>query len=199
MNASDGRNIKQHILETARTIIASKGYSAVGLNELLLAAEVPKGSFYHYFGSKDAFGVALLEHYFSDYLANMQLLFERRDLAESAKLLGYWQGWRDHQGANATCLAVKLGAEVADLSEPMRQALQRGTGAIIERLAGAIAKGCAEGSLQRCADPQALAEQLYALWLGASVMAKITRDDRPLGQALAMTRRLLGGDATASP
>jgi len=40
--------------------MAGKGFSVVGLNEVLKSAGVPKGSFYHYFSSKDAFGEALL-------------------------------------------------------------------------------------------------------------------------------------------
>jgi TetR/AcrR family transcriptional repressor of nem operon len=55
---------RQHILDTGNRIIAAKGFSAVGLNEILQAAEVPKGSFYHYFKSKEQFGEALLEAFF---------------------------------------------------------------------------------------------------------------------------------------
>ncbi|MCB1967757.1 MAG: TetR/AcrR family transcriptional regulator, partial [Candidatus Accumulibacter sp.] len=40
-------DVRQHILDTAKPIILGKGFSAVGLNELLSAADVPKGSFYH--------------------------------------------------------------------------------------------------------------------------------------------------------
>lgn len=54
-------DVRQHILDTAKPIMLRKGFSAVGLNEILQAAGVPKGSFYHYFGSKEAFGEALLE------------------------------------------------------------------------------------------------------------------------------------------
>jgi len=46
-------DIRQHILDTAKPIILGKGFSAVGLNELLNSADVPKGSFYHYFKSKE--------------------------------------------------------------------------------------------------------------------------------------------------
>ena len=69
-------DMRQHILCTAQRLIGSKGFSAVGLNELLNAAGVPKGSFYHYFGSKEAFGVALLEYYFERYWRLMDELFE---------------------------------------------------------------------------------------------------------------------------
>ena len=69
MSKQESPNVRDSILATGQRIMAGKGYSAVGLNEILTAAGVPKGSFYHYFGSKDAFGEAMLEAYFEDYLA----------------------------------------------------------------------------------------------------------------------------------
>ena len=187
------KDVRRHILHTAREIVGRKGFSAVGLNELLQAAAVPKGSFYHYFDSKDAFGQALLEDYFEGYLARMQTLFAS-DRSEVHQLLVYWQGWIDSQtgpGGYGKCLAVKLGAEVADLSEAMRQALDQGTTRIIQCLAQVLARGEERGSLRPALQPEPLARQLYALWLGASVMAKITRAASPFDHALAMTRSML--------
>lgn len=191
---NERKNARQHILAVAQQIVGKKGFSAVGLNEVLQAAQVPKGSFYHHFASKDAFGEALLEDYFESYLADMRLIFAGNE-PESRKLLTYWQRWTDNQsGQNdaGKCLAVKLGAEVADLSESMRQALDRGTSQIIQCLAGALMLGQAQGSLRLEQEPEPLATQLYALWLGASVMAKITRTSLPFDQALAMTRQAMG-------
>ena len=68
------RDVKTQILDIAQSTMGSRGFSAVGLNEILKAAQVPKGSFYHYFESKEAFGVALLERYFSRYLAELDEL-----------------------------------------------------------------------------------------------------------------------------
>ena len=62
-------NTRQHILETGQRIIVGKGFASVGLNEILTAAGVPKGSFYHYFASKEQYGQALLQDYFDRYLA----------------------------------------------------------------------------------------------------------------------------------
>lgn len=185
---------RQHILDTALPIVGKKGFSAVGLNEVLQAAQVPKGSFYHYFASKDAFGETLLQDYFDSYMADMQRLFSGAE-PENQKLLTYWQQWTDNQSAHdcsGKCLAVKLGAEVADLSEAMRLALNRGTSRIIQCLAGALNRGAEQGSLSLVQPPEALATQLYALWLGASVMAKITRTPLPFTQALAMSQLALG-------
>ena len=85
---------RQHILDTGSRIIAGKGFSCVGLNEILQAAEVPKGSFYHYFKSKEQFGQALLEDFFSTYLARIDTLFEVPGLSARERLLRYWQQWQ---------------------------------------------------------------------------------------------------------
>ncbi len=57
--STEHHDIRQSILDIAKPIILGKGFSAVGLNEILGAADVPKGSFYHYFKSKELFGEAL--------------------------------------------------------------------------------------------------------------------------------------------
>jgi TetR/AcrR family transcriptional repressor of nem operon len=197
--SSETKSARQTILETAQLIVGRKGFSAVGLNEILQAADVPKGSFYHYFNSKDAFGVVLLDTYFDNYVQGMQQLFDQPGLTHCAKLMRYWQCWVDNQTGctdAGKCLAVKLGAEVSDLSEPMRLALQRGTSRTIDLLAVALQRGVEDGSLLLQHSSQALAPQLYALWLGASVMSKITRTSAPFDQAQLLTRQLLGRPET---
>ena len=189
-------DVRQTILGAAQRIMAAKGFSAVGLNEILASAGVPKGSFYHYFGSKDAFGEALLKAYFADYLADLDATLAEPGLTHAQRLMNYWRRWRDTQGSfdcQGKCLAVKLAAEVSDLSEAMRLALKRGTADVIRRLASAIEAGQAEGSLTIEGEPHAAAEALYQLWLGASLMAKIVRTSAPFGAAMATTRRMLNG------
>ncbi|MGU3307822.1 TetR/AcrR family transcriptional regulator [Pseudomonas sp. M5A4_2d] len=192
---NDTKSTRQAILDTAQLIVGRKGFSAVGLNEILQAAEVPKGSFYHYFNSKDAFGVVLLDTYFDHYVKGIEQLFQQPELSGCAKLMRYWQTWVDNQTGctdAGKCLAVKLGAEVSDLSEPMRLALDRGTARTIALLAQALLQGVEDGSLTVQQPPQRLAQRLYALWLGTSVMSKITRTSAPFDEALLLTRHLLG-------
>jgi TetR/AcrR family transcriptional repressor of nem operon len=191
---SSQSDVRSTILATGQRIMAGKGYSAVGLNEILSAAGVPKGSFYHYFGSKDAFGEALLDTYFDDYLAEIDGKLAQPGLTMAQRVMGYFAGWQDAQSfenCQGKCLAVKLGAEVADLSEAMRRALRRGTDGVISRLAAAIAAGVEEGSLAIDGEPAVVASSLYQLWLGASIMVKIERSMQPFAMAQAATRQLL--------
>lgn len=187
-------DVRDNIVAVGQRIMAGKGFSAVGLNEILVTAGVPKGSFYHYFGSKDAFGEALLARYFEDYLADMDRLFQEPGKTMAQRLANYFASWRSNQSfedCQGKCLAVKLGAEVADLSEPMRLTLKQGTADIVARLAYAIERGAADGSLKPQGDPAQLADSLYQLWLGASVMAKIVRDASPFDAAMNTTEGLL--------
>jgi TetR/AcrR family transcriptional repressor of nem operon len=185
---------RRSILDTAHRIVGAKGFSGVGLNEILAAAGVPKGSFYHYFGSKEAFGEALLADYFEAYLADIDMTLAESRLSHAERLMNYWRKWQATQGSiddQRKCLAVKLAAEVSDLSEPMRLALKTGTAGIIDRVAAAIEAGAAEGSLKVEVDARTTAETLYHLWLGASLMAKIERTDAPFAAAMTTTRRIL--------
>jgi TetR/AcrR family transcriptional repressor of nem operon len=192
--AIETSDVREGILANGQRIMASKGFSAVGINEILAASGVPKGSFYHYFGSKDAFGEVLLERYFEDYLADLDATLNAPGFDMAQRLMNYWQNWQETQSlydCQGKCLAVKLGAEVAELSEAIRRALERGTSGITDRLARAIEAGVAEGSLSIDGAPGAVAQSLYQLWLGASVMVKIVRNTQPFEIAMTSTRQML--------
>jgi TetR/AcrR family transcriptional repressor of nem operon len=193
-HTNDSSDVRDNILAVGQRIMSGKGFSAVGLNEILTEAKVPKGSFYHYFGSKDAFGEALLSSYFEDYLADLDKVMAQPGLTMAQRLLAYFDMWRANQSfldCQGKCLAVKLAAEVADLSEAMRAVLNQGTSAIIARMADAIEGGVADGSLAIDDTPERVAESLYQLWLGASVMVKIVRGAGPFDSAMAVTRHML--------
>ncbi|AKZ62155.1 TetR family transcriptional regulator [Herbaspirillum hiltneri N3] len=188
---------KLSILQAGRRLIAQKGFTGVGLNELLAAADIPKGSFYHYFGSKERYGRELIEQYVAEYLQTLDQSFSAEAHANTTareRLLTYWGYWLETQCceiAEHKCLVVKLSAEVADLSDDMRMALHTGTEAVIARIAEAIRTGVAEGSLHTVLEPYRTAQMLYQMWLGASLLSKLSRDREALESAMDVSRRVL--------
>ena len=189
------KDTRTGLLAAAERIFATKGYAAVGINEILASIGVPKGSFYHYFASKDAFGEAVIVRYFEEYLAELDRIMNDAGQDWAARLMTYWASWRATQSLDdcqGRCLAVKLGAEVADLSEPMRLALKTGTTEVVDRLERAIIGGAGDGSLTPQGQPRVVAQGLYEMWLGASVMAKLHRSLAPLDSANTLTRQILG-------
>jgi TetR/AcrR family transcriptional regulator, transcriptional repressor for nem operon len=184
------KDTRSHILSVGRSLTARQGYSGVGLNELLKAADVPKGSFYHYFASKEAYGCALLEDFVAQYRVSLGETLFNPKMDARARLMSYFESWlRKQTGPNLQdrCLVVKLSAEVADLSTDMSKILQHGVAEIIASLTKTIEEGIAEGSVASIQDPNGVAQSVYYQWLGASLIAALTQDSTPLKTALKST------------
>ncbi|MBQ0832631.1 TetR/AcrR family transcriptional regulator [Marinobacter sp.] len=183
----------QHLLTTGREILAMQGFSSVGLSTILQQAGVPKGSFYHYFRSKESFGQAVLEDYFVGYMDNLSARFSDNSQSALDRLMCYWSNWQQQYCGPAglkDCLVVKLSAEVADLSEAMRLTLRDGTDQIIGGITQCVEAAIAEGSI-RDQNARQLATSLYQLWLGASLLTKLHRDDKHMAYAMACTKTLI--------
>ncbi|OAT31885.1 TetR family transcriptional regulator [Buttiauxella brennerae ATCC 51605] len=194
MNRNPDHDTREHLLATGEQLCLQRGFTGMGLSELLSTAEVPKGSFYHYFRSKEAFGVAMLERYYTAYNLRLQQHFSQGCGTYREKLLAWYQEtvtWFSQHSSLINCLTVKLSAEVCDLSEDMRTALNKGSAQIVSQLADALEKGNAEKSLQLPDSAKSQAEVIYALWLGASLQAKISRSAIPLECAFAHVTQLL--------
>lgn len=190
---TEHQNVRQHILDTGKTIITGKGFAGVGLNEILTAAGVPKGSFYHYFKSKELFGEALLDDYIERYLAQMDVTLHQAGQSAARSLMDYWASWDDldANSCDCRCLVVKLSGEVADMSEAMRTTLLDGTNRIVGRLADSIERALADGSLRDVSDAQHTALALYQLWLGAALLTKLRREPSALRAAWQATLSIL--------
>jgi len=185
---------RQHIMNTGYQLFSAKGFTRVGLAEILKTANVPKGSFYHYFKSKELFGEAIIEDYFDQYLKKLIELFTPNTQQTSLEqLMRYWKLWfseTDNGCDQNKCLVVKLTAEVADLSDSMRLALRNGSEQVITHIQNCITAGIEDKSIckQNASDT---ARTLYSMWLGASLLSRLHRDERILEQTMIQTKRLL--------
>lgn len=195
----DTKETRQHILDTGYKLIVSKGFSSVGLTEILQSAGVPKGSFYYYFKSKEQFGEEIIRSYFSEYLVALENIFQPRGSSAYNRLMEYWQHWIETQSDSCVdqkCLVVKLSAEVADLSEPMRLALLNGSSLVVKRIAQCIEAGIDDGSIVKV-DPFMTADLLYNMWLGATLMGKLQRNADGLQRAMRITISILTSNTVA--
>lgn len=195
------QDTRQQILDTARPIIVGKGFAAVGLSEILSAAGVPKGSFYHWFRSKEQFGEALINRHFESYLQEVDDSLAAPGQPAGQRLLAFFGRWHTLQSGEdlrTRCLVVKLSAEVCDLSEPMRSALESGVTKVLTRLERCLAEGHAAGELGFGPDPHDAAQALYQQWLGATLLTRVRHRGEPLDLALAQLQRRFAAPAVSA-
>jgi TetR/AcrR family transcriptional repressor of nem operon len=185
---------KERILEAAKEIMLAKSYHAVGLNEILTAVKVPKGSFYHYFESKEKFGAELLQHYVREHSARLQKYLGGSELNPLERLLTFFEGALAHMlegDCKQACLVAKLGSEVASFSEEMRAVLADGMRewrGIYEKV---IAEGQAAGVIRQELKASEAAALIQDTWQGAMHRMQIERSIAPLRSAISLFRQQL--------
>ena len=57
---------RQKIVATARDLMLARGYGATSVDEICTAAGVSKGSFYHFFATKEVLGLAVLDAFYAE-------------------------------------------------------------------------------------------------------------------------------------
>ena len=188
---------KERILEAAEEIMLTKSFHSVGLNEILSAVKVPKGSFYHYFNSKEQFGVELISHYVSQHTARLRKFFATQDSTGLQKFAEYWGyaiGRMREGDCQQCCLVAKLGLEVANFSEPMREVLAAGLKTWREIYEQAVRAGQADGSIHKELDPVEAAAAIQDSWQGALQRMQVEKSTASLHSTARFLRSYLAAE-----
>ncbi|NYT37493.1 TetR family transcriptional regulator [Allopusillimonas soli] len=171
------------LVRTGVALLTEKGFSSVGIDEILRAVGVPKGSFYHYFASKQAFGEVLIDAYAAYFAHKLDAcladehrtpLQRLRDFVEEAKA-----GMARHDYRRG-CLVGNLGQEMAVLPEPYRARLVAVFADWQTRTARCLEAARQAGEVSRDADCTQLAAYFWIGWEGAVLRAKLERSAEPL-------------------
>ncbi|MFT3660250.1 MAG: TetR/AcrR family transcriptional regulator [Gordonia sp. (in: high G+C Gram-positive bacteria)] len=181
-NAPDAPRAR--LIRAGVAILTEKGFSAVGIDEILTAAGVPKGSFYHYFASKNAFGLALIDAYDRYFLAKLDRWFDDDSIAAPLdRLRAFTVDARDgmaRHGYRRGCLVGNLGQEMGTLPEDYRERLVDVLHRWQARTARCLREARDAGEIDPSADCDRLAEFFWIGWEGAVLRAKLERGPAPL-------------------
>ncbi len=176
-------NTREALLRTGVEILTEKGFSATGIDEILRRVGVPKGSFYHYFDSKEAFGSELIELYAAYFAHKLDhfLLDESRSPLEriEAFIANARQGMHRHQYERG-CLIGNLGQEMGALPEAFRARLVQVFADWQARFEQCLVAARTAGEIPSDADCARLAACFWIGWEGAVLRAKLERDPAAL-------------------
>lgn len=166
-------------------MLTERGFGAVGLDELLGAVAVPKGSFYHYFGSKAEFGLALVDAYAAYFANKLDRWFLDESLTPLARLRAFVEDARAGMARHdyrRGCLVGNLGQEISALPEPFRDKLAAVFADWEARTERCLTAARRAGEIDPQADCAGLAVFFWIGWEGAVLRAKLERGPAPLDQ-----------------
>ncbi|MHC5540960.1 TetR/AcrR family transcriptional regulator [Singulisphaera rosea] len=174
---------KAILLEAGKQVFLAKGYNHAGIEAILQAAKVPKGSFYYYFDSKEDFGLQVINRFAECYQENIDRYLCDRTLPPLDRLRGYFESVCERletQQCRNGCLVGNLSQEMADQSEVFRARLEEIFAGWVGRYAECLEEARAAGAISPHIDVQELAEFWLNSWQGAVLRAKATRSTQPL-------------------
>jgi TetR/AcrR family transcriptional repressor of nem operon len=176
-------NTRNRIIETGAEIIHRKGFNHTGIQEILNAANVPKGSFYNYFKSKDEFGLQIID-YFSDRFKQIakETLEDTRisPLSRIYAFLTAFMEYFESQNYAGGCPIGNLAQEMGDLSPVFRGKLNEAIDMMIHAYKGVLAAAQNDGKISKSLDIQDAAAFIVAGWHGAIIQMKLTQCLAPL-------------------
>lgn len=173
---------RTRLLEAGMAIMLEKGYNATGIMEVLQAVGVPKGSFYHYFASKEDFGLEIINYFDEIYSARLAECFDNASLSPLQKLRHYCEDSRrrlEESECKKGCLIGKLSQEMAEQSEVFRKRLEVVQYKTRERFGLCIQEGQKQGEISNKHDAFELAEFFLCGWEGAVSRAKTRQNTHP--------------------
>ena len=183
----NGYETRERILDVAVSAFAERGYSGTGIAYILGEAEVPKGSFYHHFASKEALAVEAVHWYaaeFADWMRENIVKLAQYDAHDQViKLLDAMKKRTLAEGIQRGCLVGTLAQELAG-SDKIHPDLQAALDAAYEQwrcvIAQPLRNAKRSGVIQKTTSPKKLAAFFIDGYEGALIRAKLTKSTAPI-------------------
>ena len=173
------------MLDQGVALLMDQGYHGTGIQELVQSAGVPKGSFYNYFPSKEAFSAEVVAHYIEPFIQQLGHHLQRKELSAEVALKSYFNCLieeTERRQFKGGCLLGNLIGEIGDTSDLCQTSLRKAVHRYRDKLREGIARAQREGDFRRDMAAEDMADFLINVWQGALLRMKIERSVRPLTQ-----------------
>lgn len=162
------------------------GYHDLGIQTVLATAGVPKGSFYHFFRSKEDFALRVVDRYMEDVHQGLATALGDKTLPPLARVRRFFEMTRDKYESEGYlgCLLGGLGQELAGVSPAFQEKIERCFTVIAGNTADCLEEARQRGDLPGDTDPAHMANLLVNCWEGAALRSRLRRDPAPLDAML---------------
>ena len=174
---------KDRIIETGAEIIHRKGFNHTGIQEILTAASVPKGSFYNYFNSKDEFGLQIIDYFSAHFKRIAKETLEDTRISPLSRIYAFLTTFMEYfesQNYAGGCPIGNLAQEMGDLSPAFRKRLSEAIDMMVDAYSQVLAAAQKDGKILKSLDIRDTATFIIASWHGAIIQMKLAQSLAPL-------------------
>lgn len=173
---------KQRLLDAGLAMLLKHGYNDLGIQALLAATRVPKGSFYHHFADKEDFALQAVDEYMRDVHAGLDVCLGDQSLPPLDRVRRFFELTQEKYSSEGYmgCLLGGLGQELSGVSSAFRQRIEQCFTEIADRLATCLHEAQRRGDLPANSYVPQMASLLVDCWEGAALRSRIRRDSAPL-------------------
>lgn len=167
-------------------LLLRHGYHGLGMQAILDAAAVPKGSFYHHFADKQDFALQVIDEYMRHVHAGLDACLNDRSRAPLARVRLFFETTQQKYEADGYlgCLMGGLGQELAATDDRFREKIAACLATIASRAATCLEQARAAGDLASDCDTLALANVLVDCWEGAALRSRLRGNPSSLSAML---------------
>ena len=176
---------KNLLLDHGVTMIMEKGYYGTGLQEILDTVNIPKGSFYNYFKSKEDFGSEVIQHYIEPYITLLTTHLQQSEGDALGALKRYYNELIteiEKAEFKGGCLLGNLMGEIGDTSEVCNKALKTAVTRYRDLIQSCLSKAQQQGTVRIDKSSRDMADLLVNTWQGALLRTKIEKSSLPVKQ-----------------
>jgi TetR/AcrR family transcriptional repressor of nem operon len=182
-------SFKEKIVAAATETLHKKGFNGSSVQDITEAADVPKGSFYNHFESKEHLALEVLERYWQETQKVMEALADT-SLPARDRLVAYFHTLGNisrNGGYDIGCMIGNLSSEMPSHSERMRTRLMEILATWSDGIARCVREAQADGTIASALDANDLASFLLTSWQGAAMRAKVDQTHKPFAIFEAVT------------
>ena len=177
-------NKRELILNEAFDSLHRRGYQATGLKDLLDRIQIPKGSFYHFFQSKEHLGLEVIKTYGEFAAKQWQKSFDELDGSAEERLTHYFKSLIQYfikQDYGKGCLLGNFSLEMSDKSVEIRNLVNQSLDIFAKTIAKVLAKDRGLNAKPNKTE-NLLADLIVEAWEGALIRMKSSKNKKPLEQ-----------------
>ena len=173
---------KQRLLDAGQTMLLKHGYNDLGIQSVLGATDVPKGSFYHHFRDKEDFGLQVVDQYMVQVHEGLDGCLGDGTLPPVMRVRRFFEMTREsyREEGYMGCLLGGLGQELSGVSDVFRLKIEECFSVIQQRIATCLEEARVQGDIPEESDPEAMASLLVNCWEGAALRSRLRGSALPL-------------------